>query len=284
MTSYSKDDISSIRHSTHPRHLGFTLVELLVAISIIAVLMAFLLPTLSKSRTAALRVQCGSGLRQVGFGTLTYANDFAGNFPRSGGGYSPWAYMNTISDGKYLCFNYLNNDARLFHCPVNRPKYDSPTWTTATKTNPFAFDQIGYIYVCGEGQPINDPQRTGGGYPYHGWNDEMSAWADRAGTNIPKTAPAASRRENVRIMPTFSLKEAERYQNANQRPMFIDIIYSSALGGNNTNRSYPGPAHGDIRGDYVRPFDANFVFVDGHVENIYDPRKTRIIRGDYLYF
>ncbi len=260
---------------------GFTLVELLVAIAIVAALMAVLLPSLAKSRQAALRVQCGSGLRQVGLGTLMYANDFAGAFPRSGGGYAVWAYMNTITDGRYLCQQYLNGDARLFHCPVNKPKYYDPTWTQATKTNTFAFDQIGYFYLCGEGQPINDPQRSNG--PYYGWDPEIVAYADRAGNPINT---GSARMDSTRIMPTFSLKEAERYQNAHQRPMFMDIMYSSTMGGNNSLRRYPGPAHGDIQGDYVRDFDANIVFVDGHMQNIYNPRKTRPYRGSgqYLYY
>ncbi len=60
---------------------GFTLVELLVVISIIALLVAVLLPALSKARQAASTVQCLSNLRQIGYGVLGYANNHRGQLP-----------------------------------------------------------------------------------------------------------------------------------------------------------------------------------------------------------
>jgi prepilin-type N-terminal cleavage/methylation domain-containing protein len=69
---------------------GFTLVELLVVIAVIALLMGILMPALSRARQLAYRVVCGANLSGVGKAMLVYANDYDDKLPRGGGPSSVW--------------------------------------------------------------------------------------------------------------------------------------------------------------------------------------------------
>lgn len=57
------------------KYKGFTLVELLVVISIIALLLAILMPSLNKAREQAYYIPCGANLRAFHIGFMLYAED-----------------------------------------------------------------------------------------------------------------------------------------------------------------------------------------------------------------
>ena len=63
----------------------FTLIELLAVISIIALLIALLLPAIGKAQRQAKVLQCMNHLKQVGIGLMIYSSDNKGRFPMPSG-------------------------------------------------------------------------------------------------------------------------------------------------------------------------------------------------------
>jgi prepilin-type N-terminal cleavage/methylation domain-containing protein/prepilin-type processing-associated H-X9-DG protein len=110
----------------HPRRrsAGFTLVELLVVIGIIAVLVAILLPSLNRAREQSKQVACLSNLRELGNAFTMYLNNNKGYFPRPAADVQPedWIYWQQptrdLSDSAIA--PYIGNkptNPNYFRCP-----------------------------------------------------------------------------------------------------------------------------------------------------------------------
>ena len=68
---------------------GFTILELLIVITIIATLAAIFFPVYARSRETARRVSCASNLSQIGIALHLYAQNYNGKFPRENNEFGP---------------------------------------------------------------------------------------------------------------------------------------------------------------------------------------------------
>ena len=132
----SRDPVhpSSLITPPSPSALAFTLVELLVVIGIIAVLLAILLPALSRAREVAQRTACLNNHKQLLLAVRMYSDDFKGILPfansnqgetAAGGWTGPgWLYWrakgNTLEEHveNGALWKYLRN-RRIYRCPFD---------------------------------------------------------------------------------------------------------------------------------------------------------------------
>jgi prepilin-type N-terminal cleavage/methylation domain-containing protein len=142
---------------------GFSLVELLVVVGIVAVLVALLLPVLGRARAEANRVACMSNLRQLLQAQLMYANDSRGFLTYPNWGHdrqatdavwpTGWLYsQGQLSDPLApddvktgALFRYLQ-ETRVYRCPLH-PLDEASTATGTDRLTSYIMNGA----VCGYG-------------------------------------------------------------------------------------------------------------------------------------
>src|SRR4051794_7497104 len=144
---------------------GFTLVELLVVIGIIALLVSILLPTLSRARESAYRVQCASNERQLVNGMIMYSSENKGGWYVATGGISDDSLEAVIP--KYI------KDGKVAVCPGTRNVVNtSVTDTESLFINGMFVTRTYLPHVRNKSKHAEDDT---GGHSY-----EIFAWAGQA--------------------------------------------------------------------------------------------------------
>jgi prepilin-type N-terminal cleavage/methylation domain-containing protein/prepilin-type processing-associated H-X9-DG protein len=150
-TDFNKNDRQDMKH-------GFTLVELLVVISIIALLLSILMPTLGKAREQSRSIVCLSNLRRIAVSVLLYSEDNDGTMMFSLFNGATWMDHLYVTEDNTSALRMPDSTERRtrFHCPSEpaHGHYTPPrapyhiAWSPA---GDYALNRgTGYYPMCGQ--------------------------------------------------------------------------------------------------------------------------------------
>lgn len=141
------------------RNAAFTLLELLVVITIIGILISLFLPAIQKVREAAARLQCGNNMKQIGLALHNYETAF-GRFPPGGehleqNALGAWFVDQDVHSPLTLILPYLEQDAIFIG-------YDQSFRYNATPGNISAAKSVVPTYLCPSNALRTEPRDSEG--------------------------------------------------------------------------------------------------------------------------
>jgi len=260
-----------------PRRLlrGFTLVELLVVIGIIAVLIGILMPALMSARKSAMTTQCGSNLRQIGMAMRFYLEESRGRFPMWHPNGGVWAdpagnMLPAVDDRAYWGVVYLP------YLLKNNAEYDR-----LVKENPGSTDGLAWarsLWQC----PASKVTDVDPGYSE---NNVVSLSATYGLNDMISGMRATQFRNSSDLIICHDAWEHKLEGNAGgDWLMAYSVLIRDPVGGTVLQREsenllqYAGMPYAEImRYEYYRHKEqSNVLRLDGHVDTIHQSRGRDI--------